>query len=814
MGEEGVIKEFILCGPFKYSRLLYDGLESFYLDFLNGEEKAILKDGLEVNGVKCRRVIADEKGFVDLVKIYGERFKDFWRLNYGVAYAYTEVKGSSCETVFLLGCEDYATVYVNGLKVFSTHVAKRFQDGFDAFPVKLEEGVNRVLLKIGRLAGRWGFSLKIVKTEKPFYVNKYRLVLPNAVIGERVNSWASIQVLALKELEKLSVEVLENDFWNHSKTEIHDAKKGERLNVPLFLSSKKTVRNSENLELEVYVEADGVSETIDFNLKIVQPLDHVIRTYRSKSDGSVQFYGIRLPLNSNGKLGLILLLHGFKGSPTPSAVYGEKDWCIVASPSARGEVPYREIGLLNVLEVMEEVKRRYPVNEDRIYLTGHSMGGYGTWFIGTRFPHYFAAIAPLSSSGDFSERINIVKKWKGWEGVAELLEHYNPARYIENLFSTPVFISHGSSDRIVPVESSRKMASKLSKLGFEYVYEEVPGADHVWGKYEPGKRYGLPALDRESIEKFFLNHVRQVPRRVVFKTDNLRFNKAWWVEILESNGFVYLIVEIKENGIEIIKADNVRKIKIDLKQLFEKNLLAPTENVVVRYDENVVEFPRPLANDEIYVEFTGHGLRVYGDEDPETIEDKEGIIVLPDGSGKILVKKPGLSGPFMDLFNSRFIIVPGSDPEAKDICYEAALHIQYWWNDYANGYTRIYYDYEILGKAFEERFNILAIGGPEVNKYVDKVIDEIKPLTIEGYETTLRNRKFNREDYGLALIYPNPLNKEKYIGLVGSNSVKSLKSLYRLDFTLIPDYLVYDSKYVGITPKGIVYSGFFNNYWL
>jgi len=115
------------------------------------------------------------------------------------------------------------------------------------------------------------------------------------------------------------------------------------------------------------------------------------------------------------------------------------------------------------------------------------MGGYGTWFIGVRFPHLFAAIAPLSSRGDLSETIEIFRKRPGWEGIADLMSYYNPADFVENLSSTPVYISHGSRDRIVPVDASRRMASRLKDLGYKYIYEEVDGADHVWGDIKPGE---------------------------------------------------------------------------------------------------------------------------------------------------------------------------------------------------------------------------------------------------------------------------------------------------------------------------------------
>jgi predicted peptidase len=102
--------------------------------------------------------------------------------------------------------------------------------------------------------------------------------------------------------------------------------------------------------------------------------------------------------------------------------------------------------------VLAEVRRQFRVDGKRIYLMGHSMGGYGTWSIAMNHPDVFAALAPVSGGGD-------------------------PAG-LEKIRSIPEFVVHGSADTVVPVKNSQIMVDAAKKLGIEVQYKEIAGGDH------------------------------------------------------------------------------------------------------------------------------------------------------------------------------------------------------------------------------------------------------------------------------------------------------------------------------------------------
>ena len=143
-----------------------------------------------------------------------------------------------------------------------------------------------------------------------------------------------------------------------------------------------------------------------------------VLTFFSDADDTEQPYGLYLPQNYDAakKYPLVIMLHGAGSNHRlalrrvfgKSNANGETDveatryfpeWkdveYIVASPLARGTAGYQGIPEKDVYDVLADVKKRFSVDEDRVYLTGLSMGGGGTLWLGLSRPDVWAAIAPV-----------------------------------------------------------------------------------------------------------------------------------------------------------------------------------------------------------------------------------------------------------------------------------------------------------------------------------------------------------------------------------------------------------------------------------
>jgi predicted peptidase len=159
---------------------------------------------------------------------------------------------------------------------------------------------------------------------------------------------------------------------------------------------------------------------------------------------------------------------------------GKKFPFIIISPQCpRGKV--WQSGML--LALMEHVCKEYRVDTTRQYLTGLSMGGYGSWSLGIRECDRFAAIAPICGGGNFIKIYNA----SGAKGKA--------------LRSLGVWAFHGAKDTVVPLDESEKMIAALKKFGHPNPKLTVyPEARHdSWTK-----TYNNPEL-----YEWFLKHQRK-----------------------------------------------------------------------------------------------------------------------------------------------------------------------------------------------------------------------------------------------------------------------------------------------------------------
>ncbi len=111
-------------------------------------------------------------------------------------------------------------------------------------------------------------------------------------------------------------------------------------------------------------------------------------------------------------------------------------------------------------------------DRDRVYLTGISMGGYGSWKMASENPGKFAAIAPVCG-GIRPPAIASVP------ATAAVSQETDPYRETARLMgTTPVWIFHGGEDRIVPRDESRKMNDALKTAGANVKYTEYEGVGH------------------------------------------------------------------------------------------------------------------------------------------------------------------------------------------------------------------------------------------------------------------------------------------------------------------------------------------------
>ena len=199
-----------------------------------------------------------------------------------------------------------------------------------------------------------------------------------------------------------------------------------------------------------------------FAQKIIKPVscDYLL-FLPSGYDRSKKRWPLILFLHGSGERGTDLDL--LKKHGLPKIVATRPDFpFIVVSPQCPSEGWWTSDALIALLD---NVEKKYRIDPRRVYVTGLSMGGFGTWQLAIDYPHRFAAIAPICGRG-------------------------NPLR-AHRISHLPIWVFHGAKDRIVPLDNSREMVHQLRKLGAKPKFTIYPKAAHdSWTRtYENPRLY-------------------------------------------------------------------------------------------------------------------------------------------------------------------------------------------------------------------------------------------------------------------------------------------------------------------------------------
>ncbi|MFP4056131.1 MAG: NPCBM/NEW2 domain-containing protein [Candidatus Brocadiia bacterium] len=533
--------------------------------------------------------------------------------------------------------------------------------------------------------------------------------------------------------------------------------------------------------------------------ELFQPGKVVVRYYHSELDGTDQPYSVWLPrdYDPGRKWPLVVQLHGLGGNYRIGGVRREIEDCVVVAPDGRGNTDYKLWGMYDVLRVVREAKEHYNIDPDRVVMFGISMGGSGSWQIGVHFPDRFAALGPVCGNADHRvwERLwNWGEREPTWmspkKRFIEATE--SPAFFAENLVNLPSWPIHGDKDNVVPCGHSRSMVAELEKAGAEVHYVEVPGAGH-----------GVPG-DRIAEMLLWLKAQRRDrwPRRVVFKTAWRRHPGAYWVRLhrfQRAFAFARIEAEVTEPNTVRVKTDNVEEFSLNLAPpLVEKGQpVRVLVNVRDRY-----EGPVP-ADGWVRLRQGEEGWR-------------------PSQKPQGLHKTPALEGPIHHAFMSSFVIVRGTQGDhelAKRVSHDEARILADRWNRWARGKCRVKKDRDVTEEDIANH-NLILVGDPSVNSLIPRVMDGL-PIRVEGHSVVFGEERFEGDDLGFKLVYPNPLNPSRYVALFTGTTWRGVYQIVGrfgnwfdwgiLDGWHWQDFAVFDDH--TYSPETFLAVGFFDNDW-
>lgn len=718
--------------------------------------------------------------------------------------------------IWLLDAQGHGSVRVAGTQ----RVGDVYSNGSVEIPIVLQTGRNWLLFSSGR--GRIAAKLKPVS--KDVYLSLRDTTFPTVLMDQPGMLLGALLVVNATD-QPLEGFVVKASAAGCQEVSI-DAPVIPPLSfrkVPVRLVTKPdTFEGLDASELSVKIELERSiregnrpnekydSVEVKWPVRTSQQMHR--RTFVSQIDGSVQYYGVVPPKEGSMKEGqppaMILTLHGagVEGEGQ-AAVYSPKENTYVIAPTNRRSFGFdwEDWGRWDAIEVFELASRDFQTDPKRSYLTGHSMGGHGTWHLGTLLPDRFAAIGPSAgwiSFSSYAGRGAAVQQ----DPVSALLRRplgaSDTLARVSNLKTQGVYILHGDADDNVPVDQARTMRKELSEFHPDWVYKEQPGAGHWWGNQ---------CCDWPAMIDFFNAH--QLPDstdvysiRFATPGPHVSSDCHWFTlgcqEKIAGLSSVEIDRDRQSNKISA-KTSNVAAWGIRLSKFFKSDIPLP------------VSLSLQVDNQEIQLE----GIQTL--DRTVWIDKVEGRWTIREGDRKAS-RDPKSYGVFKEAFRERFILVYGTrsdEPTNNWMLGKARFDAETFWYR-GNGSVDCWSDEQYLAVAAKDPAsladrNVILYGNSTANSAWDTLLGT-SPVQVRSGEWTKNGTQWISESATVLMVRPKLVGKG-LVAVIGGTDLVGMRASNRLPIfssgTGYPDVLVLSPEYLKVGVEGVRWTGFFGSDW-
>ena len=522
-----------------------------------------------------------------------------------------------------------------------------------------------------------------------------------------------------------------------------------------------------------------------------------LRGFYSAIDGSPQPYGIEIPENIdlNKAQPLYIWLHGRGDKITDLHFIAQREKAklkfpsenaITVHPLGRQCIGYKSAGEIDVLEMIEHIKKNYKIDENRIALMGFSMGGAGAWHLGAHYAEKWAVVHPGAGFAETAQYNKMTKdKYPAWY-TQKLWGLYDVPNYTRNLFNQPLIAYSGEVDK-------QKQAADVMEASFKDHGKSFP---HIIGpkmghKYDPKSMKDILAFVKKAITK----GRQPYSKNIHLQTQTLRYSSIHWVQahgLKEHWSDSRIDTEVKDIEISL-KTKNISRIK--LKSPWQAKPIPAGTSINV--DGNKVTIPK----------------------------DSQSIFLVHNGQWTLgnennigLAKKPGLQGPMDDAFLSPFLLVTPSgkinNAKFKRWMDFEIEHLKNRWKELFRGNIRLKADNKITEEDIK-KYNLILWGSPESNSVLGKLAKGL-PVKWSGKEIIVNGKAYGRDFHVPQFVYPNPKNGEKYIVInSGPTFRENHDRTNSLQNPKQPDWSVIDIRQDpdGNAPGKIIDANFFDESW-
>jgi hypothetical protein len=535
----------------------------------------------------------------------------------------------------------------------------------------------------------------------------------------------------------------------------------------------------------------------------------IVGGFTSKIDNSIQPYGLVIPAgwvpSDVRQRRLDIWFHG-RGEKLSEVAfltqqrrnagqYTPRD-TIVLHPYGRYCNAFKFAGEIDVLEALDYVQSKLPVDPARISVRGFSMGGAACWQFATHYADRWFAANPGAGFSETPEFLSFFQE----ENVRltappfqqRLWQLYDCPPWAMNLIHCPTVAYSGEIDR--QKQAADVMEARLRTLGIDLV--------HVIGAQTAHQIDAKSKLEIEArMDALATASQPLVPREIHFTTLTLRYPRMHWISLtgLQSH-WTPATVKATVSG---------------------STIEALTENVSrIRFEFPPGQWPGKAAG---HIEVIIDGDRLTG---PLVQSDRSWTWELskvsdhwvPDVSDAKLRKRPGLQGPIDDAFMDSFLFVlPGGkskDPIVNQWIESESLHAMHHWRKHFRGDIQSKLDSEVTADDIESS-NLILFGDPDCNQMIQRVIGDL-PLKWDADNIVIGDEQVERRNHVPVLVYPNPLNPSRYVVINSGFTFREYDYLNNARQTpKLPDWALVDISNGATTrlPGEIRAAGFFDEAW-
>ena len=673
-------------------------------------------------------------------------------------YAAARITVPEGNHVFARG-DTVAGFYVNGAW---RHPGDFYHSGAIRVPLGADPGENLVIVRaLGRRATP---EVALWTTTSEVVIQTADITAPDLVVGSQAASWLGVPVLNLttSPIEELVAEVVENDHFAPTKTPFPAMSPRALTQLAFALQPKSPWTTAgDSIPVALRVSSPSLAWTYDaeVSLATVEKGARYRETRRSAADGSVQYHAVMPPSGPepDAGYGLILSLHGAGVQASGQAAsYSPKEWAYLVAPTNRRPFGFdwEEWGRLDAIEALEHTLASAPIDETRVHLTGHSMGGHGTWHVGAHFGQRFGVIAP--SAGWIS--------FETYGGGAHPTGPVGRARaasktldFTDNFAQNGVYIIHGAKDDNVPVGQAQTMFDTLGPIVPELTFYKDPAGRHWWDN-DPDEE-GADCVDYEPMIS-----VMEAKKRDPLPLDFTARAPSPWL--------------------------NPRRSFVTL-----RSATSPMEDLTVT---------SAAAGDTVTLTTTNVRSMVL---DGQALSQKGIVTVVVDGTsmpvtagampvGPQTGKRPDLQGPMNQVFHRPFCLVYDA---SSPVFERYAAYLLQWWSVLGNG-QGCSMPRSAMPADLGASYDIVHIGWPKA----DLPFADASPIDWTAESITIGGETFT--DVAAGFVYPSG----DRLAAVLVATAGSERLLFRyMPFTSrggMPDFFVFGT-------GGGVANGFFDADW-